>query len=77
MYSVHTAYSVKRTPEEPVNEPTISGPRDGFIESIKDNKALLRMHLKANDLRFEQHLVGKDVVKYVSITYLEEKQMKD
>ncbi|MGA9288122.1 MAG: spore germination protein [Anaerobacillus sp.] len=77
VYSVHTAYSVKRTPDEPVNEPTISGPRDGFIECLKDNKALLRMHLKASDLQFEQHLVGKDVVKYVSITYLSGKSDKD
>ena len=73
VYSVKTTYSVKRSPDEPVNEPTISGPRDGFIECIQDNKALLRAHLKTSDLLFEQHLVGKDVVTSISITYLQGK----
>ncbi|WP_273853421.1 spore germination protein [Guptibacillus spartinae] len=70
VYSIKTTYSVKRSPDEPVNEPTISGPRDGFIECIQDNKALLRAHLKSSDLLFEQHLIGKDVVTSISITYL-------
>ena len=73
VYSVKTTYSVKRSPDEPVNEPTISGPRDGFIECIQDNKALLRAHLKTSDLLFEQHLVGKDVLTSISITYLQGK----
>ena len=73
VYAVKTTYSVKRSPDEPVNEPTISGPRDGFIECLQDNKALLRAHLKTSDLLFEQHLIGKDVVKYISLTYLQGK----
>ncbi|QHA91302.1 spore germination protein [Bacillus sp. N1-1] len=73
VYSIKTTYSVKRSPDEPVNEPTISGPRDGFIECLQDNKALLRAHLKTSDLLFEQYFVGKDVVTSISITYLQGK----
>lgn len=73
VFSVKTTYSVKRSPDEPVNEPTISGPRDGFIECIQDNKALLRAHLKTSNLIFEQHIVGKSVIKYISIIYLKGK----
>ncbi|TKD72140.1 spore germination protein [Pseudalkalibacillus hwajinpoensis] len=69
-YVVDTTKFIKRTPDEPVNEPTISGSRDGFIECIQDNKALLRMHLKSKDLIFEKFTIGTDVITYIYVAYL-------
>ncbi|WP_053216079.1 spore germination protein [Guptibacillus hwajinpoensis] len=70
VYVVDTIKFIKRTPDEPVNEPTISGPRDGFIECIQDNKTLLRMHLKSKDLIFEKFTLGTDVSTYIYLVYL-------
>ncbi|MBN8210555.1 spore germination protein [Bacillus sp. NTK071] len=73
IYVVETTKFIKRTPDEPVNEPTISGSRDGFIECIQDNKTLLRMHLKSKDLTFEKFTIGTDVVTYIYVAYLKGK----
>ncbi|WP_347551173.1 spore germination protein [Pseudalkalibacillus hwajinpoensis] len=73
VHALNTAQFIKRKPEEPVNEPTISGPRDGFIEAIDDNKALLRMHLKTKDLLFEKFTVGTEVSTHLFVAYIKGK----
>ncbi|WP_377890199.1 spore germination protein [Alkalihalobacillus sp. R86527] len=73
VYAIETSKFVKRKTEEPVNEPTISGPRDGFVESIQDNKALLRMHLHSNDLVFERFAVGAEIKTYIELVYVKGK----
>ncbi|WP_270181257.1 spore germination protein [Alkalihalobacillus sp. CinArs1] len=77
VYAIETCNFVKRKTNEPVNEPTISGPRDGFVESIQDNKSLIRMHLHSNDLVFERFAVGTEVKTYVELAYVKGKASEE
>ena len=56
---------------EPPTDVAIKGPREGFIEDIKTNMALVRKRLKSPDLRFETLRVGKRSDTAVSICWLE------
>lgn len=53
---------VKKIPVRTITEPptsiAVKGPREGFIEDIKTNMALLRKRLKTGDLQFETLTVG-------------------
>lgn len=55
---------------EPPTDVTVKGPREGFIEDIKTNMALIRKRLKTPDLRFETLRVGKRSDTAVSLCYL-------
>ncbi|MBQ9728069.1 MAG: spore germination protein [Clostridia bacterium] len=55
---------------EPPTDVAIKGPREGFIEDVKTNMALLRKRLKTPDLRFETTRVGKRSDTAVSLCYL-------
>ncbi|GLC87211.1 spore germination protein [Lysinibacillus piscis] len=48
-----------RSPEEPDNEKVIRGSRDGFVEGITQNTALVRRRIRNSNLRFELHKVSK------------------
>jgi len=56
---------------EPPTDVTVKGPREGFIEDVKTNMALVRKRLKTPDLRFEMHSVGKRSNTAVAICYLD------
>ena len=56
---------------EPPTDVAIKGPREGFIEDIKTNMALVRKRLKTPDLRFETLRVGKRSDTAVVLCYLE------
>jgi len=60
-----------RSIEEPASEPVIRGPRDGFTESLRTNKTLLRRKLKTPDLKSESCLVGDLSRTKVSLLYVE------
>lgn len=60
----------KRAVQEPPTETVIRGPREGFIEEVKTNVALLRKRLKTPDLRVKQFSVGKYSNTVVFIMYL-------
>ncbi|MCA0987415.1 spore germination protein [Guptibacillus algicola] len=77
VYAINTSKFVKRNTEEPVNEPTISGPRDGFVESIEDNKALIRKHMHSSDLVFERYSVGTEVKTCIELVYLKGKAREE
>lgn len=55
---------------EPPTDVTIKGPREGFVEDIKTNSALLRKRLKTPDLRLETLRVGKQSDTAVTLCYL-------
>ncbi len=44
---------------EPPTDVTVKGPREGFVEDVKTNMALVRKRLKTPALRFETLRVGK------------------
>lgn len=56
---------------EPPTDVAVKGPREGFIEDIKTNMALVRKRLKTPDLRFETLRVGKRSDTAVVLCWLE------
>ena len=60
-----------RTIMEPPTDIAVKGPREGFIEDVKTNMALVRKRLKSPDLRFETVRVGKRSDTAVALCWLE------
>lgn len=60
----------KRPVEEPVNEVSIRGPREGFAENLPTNISLIRRRLRAPELRFETMNLGRRTHTKVVICYL-------
>ncbi len=56
---------------EPPTDVAVKGPREGFIEDVKTNMALVRKRLKAPDLRFETLRVGRRSQTAVVLCWLE------
>lgn len=56
---------------EPPTDVAVKGPREGFIEDVKTNMALVRKRLKTPDLRFETLRVGRRSDTAVTICWLE------
>lgn len=59
-----------RTIMEPPTDVAVRGPREGFIEDIKTNMALVRKRLKTPDLIFETMRLGKRSDTAVTLCYL-------
>lgn len=62
----------KRTPEESAIEPSVQGPRDGFIEDLNSNLALIRKRYKSNQLKVEKFIIGKRSNATVALIYIED-----
>jgi len=60
-----------RTIEEPLNETEPRGPRDGFVEDIQTNTAIIRRRIKDYNLRFESIYIGERTKTRVSIVYID------
>ncbi len=60
-----------RPPTEPPTNVSVKGPREGFIEDIKTDMALIRKRLKTPDLRMETIRMGKRSQTAVCIAYLQ------
>ena len=60
-----------RTVTEPPTDVAVKGPREGFIEDIKTNMALVRKRLKTPSLRFETLRVGEQSYTAVTLCYLQ------
>lgn len=56
---------------EPPTDVAVKGPREGFVEDIKTNMALIRKRLKTSSLRFETIRVGRQSDTAVSLCWLE------
>ncbi len=65
----------KTVPQRAVTEPqtsvAIKGPREGFVEDVKTNMALVRKRLKTGNLRFEYAHAGKQSDTSIALCYLE------
>lgn len=61
----------KRGIEQPATEQVIRGPREGFIESLGSNLALIRYRLQSADLRVDMRDIGKRTKTKVAICYME------
>lgn len=60
----------KRSVAEPPTATVLKGPREGFIEEIKTNTALIRRRIKSPDLVFENLNVGRYSSTPVSVAYV-------
>lgn len=60
-----------RPPEEPDNEPSVRGPRDGLVESLITNRALLRRRIRNASLRFEAVILGSESKTMVNLVFLD------
>lgn len=60
-----------RTIQEPSNESEPRGPRDGFIEDIQTNTAMIRRRIKDYNLRFEIMYIGERSKTKVSMAYID------
>lgn len=60
-----------RAVAEPPTDVAVKGPREGFIEDIKTNMALVRKRLKTPKLQFEQLKAGRRSMTSVAVCYLE------
>lgn len=56
---------------EPPTDVAVKGPREGFIEDVKTNMALVRKRLKTPNLRFETLRVGKQSDTAITLCWLE------
>lgn len=48
-----------RKPDESNSEASILGPKDGFVEDIGVNAALIRKRMRSNSLHYEQFVIGE------------------
>lgn len=55
---------------EPISEPVIRGPREGFVESISVNTAMIRRWINDPDLQVDQLTVGDKTKTKVRLLYL-------
>ncbi|MBB6730300.1 spore germination protein [Cohnella zeiphila] len=69
------AYSIAklpgRQPEESSTEISVKGPKDGFVEELAVNLALIRKRVKTADLKIEKFTVGTETRTDVAMLYLE------
>ena len=62
-----------RGPEEPDKEKVLRGARDGFVETIVFNSALIRRSIREPKLRFEMVSVGRESKTDVAIAFIEDR----
>lgn len=62
----------KRAIDQPETERVVRGPKDGFIEQISTNVALLRYRLPVPEFRIEETEVGARTRTKVAVCYLED-----
>ncbi|MTH52243.1 spore germination protein [Bacillus mangrovi] len=66
-----------RNPEEPDTEKVVRGARDGFVENIIVNTALIRRRVRDERLRYELMKVGERSKTDVCVAYIEDIASKD
>jgi spore germination protein KA len=60
----------RRSPSEPDAEVIVKGPREGFVETLRTNTAMLRRKIGHPGLTFETIVIGERTCTEVSIAYL-------
>lgn len=66
----------KRNTSEPSNEAMTKGAKESFVETLNDNKALIRKRLKTSHLKFRQLKLGKSAKTPIVIAYIDNKAEK-
>ncbi|MFC5407029.1 spore germination protein [Cohnella soli] len=60
-----------RSIQEPDAEPLVRGPREGFIEQLDSNLAMLSNRIRTQDLKIETILLGKYTQTKVAMVYID------
>lgn len=60
----------QRSIEDPQTESVLRGPREGFVENMRTNTALLRRRLKTPDLSLETVSIGRQTNTFVTVAYI-------
>lgn len=71
VFLINTFKSDKRSITQPETEQVIRGPRDGFIEDVQSNTALIRTRLPIPELRFKTMEIGTLTKTSVAICYID------
>ncbi|WP_152657915.1 spore germination protein [Oceanobacillus sp. CFH 90083] len=69
---IGTAGGDKRAIENPQSENLIQGPREGFVESLEVNLALVRRNIRDPSLRFKTYEVGTRSKQKLVLCYVED-----
>ncbi|MGM0921354.1 MAG: spore germination protein [Bacillota bacterium] len=70
VYSIDLSNTPKRSPEESNTEISIRGARDGFIEDLETNFALIRKRFKSSSLHSKSYTIGRRSQTSVSLLYV-------
>ncbi|WP_176541456.1 spore germination protein [Bacillus sp. AFS076308] len=62
---------------EPQSEVVIRGPREGFVEVIRTNVAMIRSRLPSTNLKIRFKKIGSESKTFTAIIYMENKVPKD
>ena len=62
-----------RQTSDPINDISISGPRDALVESNDKNVALIQKRIKSSDMTIEQYTIGDLTNTGVTMLYIEKK----
>lgn len=60
-----------RSISEPISDAEIRGARDGFVESIRTNTALIRRRVRDFELRFDSYQIGKRTKTDIALVYID------
>ena len=66
-----------REVDEPENERVIRGSRDGFVESILKNTAIIRRRIRNPALTFSHFTIGENTKTDVTLVYMDDKADKE
>ncbi|ULT59261.1 spore germination protein [Neobacillus drentensis] len=70
--SIPISNAPKRSPEESTLETSVRGPRDGFVENVSDNMALIRQRLKTSSLKSMEYTLGERSQTKVLLLYIDD-----
>ncbi|MEH7547412.1 MULTISPECIES: spore germination protein [Bacillaceae] len=70
--SIPISNAPKRSPEESTLETSVRGPRDGFVENVSDNMALIRQRLKTSSLKSIEYTLGERSQTKVLLLYIDD-----
>ncbi|HHV61797.1 MAG TPA: spore germination protein [Firmicutes bacterium] len=61
----------QRSVQQPISEPAVRGPRDGFVENIRTNTALIRRRINDPNLIIRSLKVGSRNPTHIAIVYID------
>ncbi|MFG6115943.1 spore germination protein [Halobacillus sp. MO56] len=72
LWEVEAVDHPKRSVEEPNTEVSIRGSKEGFVEEIKMNTALVRKRMRSSSLKVATYVIGERTKTTVQLLYMED-----